>query len=94
MYNRSSKKTCMNYMRNNIDLIKFEKFIPKDESLREALWVFDCLRNMDKHYRVAFIKGLPPNVIDFLLRHRKKGMFLLAKDRKKQLMQIKEARQQ
>ena len=86
IYNNYGKKQCLVYMRNNLHFIDFKRFIPKDEDFRNILWVFDCFKNIDKQYRNEFVSGLSLNMVNYLLKYRKKGMVVLARQKKKELL--------
>jgi len=94
IYHAFGQEKCINLMKSNRPFIgqdllcgcqsyKHPVRVPKNEPKSEILWFINCITKMDKTKRKEAITKLDSNIIDFLLKRRKRGLILLAREEKK-----------
>lgn len=63
----------------------FDFSIPEDEPKKSVLWLSDCVKKLDNRCKLDFVSKLSPDILDFLLRHKRLGLTTMVRKRKKEL---------
>lgn len=85
LYNNFGKDFCLNDLKKNEFWNNYTLSLPEDEPKRNLLWIVNLVRHLSVKQRKGFVNSLSPDLLDFLLKHKRSGMINMVKAKKKEL---------